>query len=463
MNVWWLSKNNPPEGVDFARAAALSQTGRGDLVFVEGPKAPRARDASGRRMYLVCDGNPPARIPRHVMGVLPKDASVLNAMAQLYREMRQSFELGDMLITSLGEKDQQIKHNRRQLLANSRRYNAIVQNANDIIFIVGRTGRITFCNEKFTRCLAVGGTSPVGTSITRYAVEEDRSELGKALARGFDECAPVRLEVRMPLASGRVGILSLLFTPLVEEGRAYALSVIGRDVTELRAMQKRLAIQAGDLSQMMNGLAHELRNPLTVIGAYVRRLVRSPGEDKRKWDEALSGIYSSIGRIEAMIERVEAYERLVGMDAACVPLDLEKLVTSTVAEAGAGIPVEIDAQSDVRALGDEEHVRTALVRILENALQTSTPKVVVKVWHDDAYAYVSVRDFGPGVKDKVQTILSPFYSTDPMKIGLGLTEARIAMVKIRGDLEVVRQAGPGAVFTLKLLLDMRKSERPERS
>jgi C4-dicarboxylate-specific signal transduction histidine kinase len=100
-------------------------------------------------------------------------------------------------------------------------------------------------------------------------------------------------------------------------------------------------------------------------------------------------------------------------------------------------------------------VRVAFSRVLENAVETGTPEIAVKITRDESYAFVAVRDFGPGVRDKVQTIFAPFYSTDPMKTGLGLTEARIAMVKIHGELEVVRQAEPGAVFTLKILLDRR--------
>jgi K+-sensing histidine kinase KdpD len=46
-----------------------------------------------------------------------------------------------------------------------------------------------------------------------------------------------------------------------------------------------------------------------------------------------------------------------------------------------------------------------------------------------------------------------------MKVGLGLTEARIAMVKIGGDIEVIPQANPGAIIILKILLDRRHIAR----
>jgi PAS domain S-box-containing protein len=389
------------------------------------------------------------------MGVIPMDASVINAMAMLYNEMKQSFEVGDMLIRSLGEKETAIQEKQRLMLMESRRYNAIIRNANDLIFTLGPAGKITFCNKTFREYLEDKKTSVLGRTFMDFVVEEDRPDLDTMVGRGFRKGVPVRLEVRLNLLTGRTGIFSLLCTPLEEDGRIYALSVIGRDVTNIRSMQRRLTIQANDLSQMMNGLAHELRNPLTVIGAYIRRLERDKGEKTRKWEEALSGIYSSIGRIEGMIEHVERYEKLVRMEPACCQVDLCGLIRQAVREIGTTVPVRIHAPDELHAFCDADHVRVAFSRVLENAVETGTPEIAVKITRDESYAFVAVRDFGPGVRDKVQTIFAPFYSTDPMKTGLGLTEARIAMVKIHGELEVVRQAEPGAVFTLKILLDRR--------
>ncbi|RLA97732.1 MAG: hypothetical protein DRG37_07640, partial [Deltaproteobacteria bacterium] len=56
-------------------------------------------------------------------------------------------------------------------------------------------------------------------------------------------------------------------------------------------------------------------------------------------------------------------------------------------------------------------------------------------------------------------IFTPFFSTDPLKIGLGLAEARMAMVKIVGEVSVKPKSEPGAIFMLKIPLDRRLSER----
>jgi PAS domain S-box-containing protein len=459
MDAYWLGNSSPPEGSDVHHVHALEDTKDSCLLFVDDPKAVKGKKTGSRRIYLVHNGKSPNRMPLAIMGVIPKDAAVIRAMATLHNEMRESFEVGDMLIESLNEKDLTIKEKQRLILRDSKRHNAIIKNANDLIFILGPAGKIMFCNDTFKHYLQGTGASIMGRAFADFVVEEDRQYLETMLEKGFINNVPVRSEVRMLLLSGRTGIFSLLSTPLEEEGQIYALSVIGRDITDIRAMQRRLTIQANDLSQMINGLSHELRNPLTIIGAYIKRLEREKGEKTRKWEQALSGIYSSIRRIEDMITRIEQYEMLVRMEPSCSQVDVCKLICQAVSAFAPPIPVRINAPKDIHAFCDTEHVRIAFSRILENAIETGTHEVIIDISCDKSFAMISVRDFGPGVRDKVQTIYAPFYSTDPMKTGLGLTEARIAMVKIHGDIDVVRQADPGAIFTLKVLLDRRMKPR----
>jgi PAS domain S-box-containing protein len=459
MDVYWMGAIFPPKGVVLKHVHSLEETEDSCLLFIDNPKTLKGKDTGSRRIYLVHEGMAPKKRPSSVMGVIPKDWAVINAMAMLYNEMRESFEVGDMLIRSLGEKDLTIKEKQRVILRDTRRHKAIIKNANDLIFILGPSGKIMFCNDTFKNYLEEKETSILGRSFVEFVVEEDRSNLDAMLDKGFTKGVPVRAEVRMSLMGGRTGIFSLLSTPLEEEGRIYSLSIIGRDITDIRAMQRRLTIQANDLSQMINGLSHELRNPLTIIGAYIRRLEREKGENTRKWEQALSGIYSSIKRIEDMITRIERYEMLMKMEPSCSQVEVCGFIRQSVSIFESPIPLRVNAPKKINAFCDPEHVRVAFNRILENAVETGTPEVIIDISRDINYAMISVRDFGPGIKDKVQTIYAPFYSTDPMKTGLGLTEARLAMVKIHGEIDVVRQADPGAIFTLKVLLDRRFKSR----
>lgn len=459
MDIYWLSDKRPPRGVKAQLVSTIEETPEGCLLFIEDPMLLKKKTAGSRRIYLVNECGPCRKIPPSVMGVIPKDASVINSIIMLYNEMRESFEVGDMLIRSLGEKDLTIKEKQRIIIRDSRRHNAIIKNANDLIFILGPKGKIIFCNDTFKRYFENEKIRVIGKRFMDLVVDEDRKNLDSMIEKGISKGVPVRTEVRLKILGGRTGIFSLLSTPLKEEGSKYALSVIGRDITDIRSMQKRLTIQANDLSQMINGLSHELRNPLTIIGAYIRRLEREKTEKSGKWEQALSGIYLSIRRIEDMISRVERYESIVKMEPSCMQVELCSLIRQCISALSPSIPVKVDTPKSLHAFCDAEHVRVAFTRILENAIETGTNEVVVDISHDMNYALISLRDFGPGIRDKVQTIYAPFYSTDPMKTGLGLTEARIAMAKIHGEIDVISQANPGALFTLKVLLDRRLRSR----
>jgi len=317
-----------------------------------------------------------------------------------------------------------------------------------------------FANETMKKYLSTGGALLAGRPLEGFVVAEDRQAVAGMIRRGFVDGAPSKIEARLLLARGAAGIFSLMSTPLVEDGRIYALSVIGRDITDIRAMQHRLSLQARDLTLMMNGLAHELRNPLMVIGAYMKRIgkkekVMSPESLHR----ALSGIDSSVGRIEGMIERIEAYEAMVNLGVNYGEVNVRGLVEETL---GAGpVAAGISGEEELTVYSDGSHIRAAFGRIVENAVEAGSDRLDIGLSRADGYALVSIRDYGPGVTGDVNELFAPFYSSDPMKIGLGLTEARIVMAKIGSSIEVVPRANPGAVFTLKILMDRRNAARQD--
>jgi PAS domain S-box-containing protein len=457
MDVYWLG--SPPEDLDLLQVDCLEDSNDNCLMFIEDPRDIAGKETGSRRIYLACSGHGPEDIPGEIMGVIPRDTSVIKAMTMLYIEMRHSFEIGDHLIRSISEKDLAIQEKQQQLIKDSKRHNAIIKHANDLIFILGPTGKIMFSNETLKQYLGEKEEHLSGSSFIDYVLKDDHASLTQMITKGFARGVPARSEVRLYLASGRTGIFSLLSTPLEENGRIYALSVIGRDITDLRAMQHRLGLQANDLSQMINGLSHELRNPLTVIGAYIRRLEREGEKKTRKWEQALSGIYSSIRRIEDMIARIERYEGIVKMDRSCVEIEVCDFVRQTISRLTLSVPVRVSAPPRIAAFCDPEHVRIAFTRIMENAVETGTPEIQVSISGSDGYAHVSIRDYGPGVRDDVKAIFAPFFSTDPMKTGLGLTEARIAMAKVGGDIQVVPWSDPGASFTIMVPLDRRMKSR----
>lgn len=460
MDIFWIGHTSPPDDLELTVVDSLDMVPDNALVFIGDRSCIPWSDIRGQRVYIVSDLPISSPLPDQVIGVIPNDPEVIIAIATLYSEMRESYDIGDKLIKSLNEKERAIAEKQKTIIRDSKRYNAIISNATDIIFLLGPAGKIIFCNETLERNFEGESLPLIGKSFIDSVMEEDRESLAEMLKKGFSSGVPVKAEVRLQPEGGKIGIFSLMSTPLAEDGHIYALSVIGRDITDIRTMQHRLSIQAHDLTLMINGLSHELRNPLMVIGAYIKRIEKEDIDNKSsKRSRALSGIHSSIKRIEDMIVRIEQYEAMVNMKPCYAEVSLLRLVREVSSTYEYLVSIVIDADDDIVAFSDYEHIRKAFLRILENAVETGTDRVHISVSRENSYGYISVRDYGPGIKDDLETIFAPFYSTDPMKTGLGLTEARITMAKINSSVEVVPQAEPGAVVALKILLDRRYSSR----
>lgn len=460
MDIFWIGKTAPPGGFNLKRAATLKDVPNDALVFVNAKDFTLDSDIVFKRVYLVSDQPTTSPFPDGVEGIIPPDARVIKAISNIYREVLESYDMADTHIDSLSEKNLAIKEARSRFSGDGRRFKDIINNSTDLIFVLGPSGKIMFCNDTMKQHLAEDNQTLIGKSFVDFIIDEDRDFWEKTIENIFLKEESSKTEVRLHLTSGKTGIFSFIGSPLVEDGRIYALSVIGRDVTDIRAMEYRLSAQPKDLALMIDGLAHALRNPLTVIGVYIRRFERqNRSKDKKEKYGPISRMVSSVTRIENMVSQIERYESIVSMNVSFSRVNLTHLVKDAVSSLDLPLLVNIKDEQDILAYTDSDHIKVAFSRILENTIDTGSLKVEVHLFKDKTYAYIAIRDFGYGVEDDPQTIFAPFYSTDPMKVGLGLTEARIAMVKIGAEIEMVPQAEPGAIFILKVLLDRRNKPR----
>lgn len=456
MKIYWAGSTPPPEGLPFIQVANLDDLHEHALVFIDDPTLINDDIDTPARIYLVTEDATLQDVPEEVAGIVPRDIRAIQAIAELYRETRDMFSIGDKLIASLTEKNQAIQEKQAALLHESKKHTAIIKHASDLIFLLGSSGKIMFCNDTTTEYLCPD-ESAVGKAFADFAVAADRENVHTLLAAGFQEGHPSHLDVRLNLASGKTGIFSLMTTPLKEHRHVYALSVIGRDVTEMRAMQTRLAIQAKDFECMTKGLAHELRNPLTILGAY---LIKMGAEDhSREFQPKYEAMMSSLTRIEHMVARIERYESIANQKSCFTRVEIGRLIQEATESPEFPVPVTIKIWDETCAYTDPLLLKIALNRALENAVECGSPAIEVHSSRHEGYAYIMVRDYGPGIQEDPKAIFAPFFSTDPMKVGLGLTEARLAMVKIGGEIELIPQADPGAIFLFKLHLDRRQIPR----
>jgi signal transduction histidine kinase len=271
-----------------------------------------------------------------------------------------------------------------------------------------------------------------------------------ALLALFTRPHEVMLDVKLP--KKRIATGTGLTLP---DGRRL---VILRDITEQHDLDARR-------ESLVATLAHDLRNPLTGISAYLDLVVQS-GAITDEQREFLTRAHLTTARLyEVLDELVELAWIESGMPFRHGAVELGAVIEraladlSPVAEAK-HITFAVAIQQPMpRVMGDEVRLAHALKQLLNNALQFSDPETLIAVhgWGDTHTALVSIADQGFGIApDEIDQIFDRFYRSKDVRVqalpgaGLGLTTARRILQRHGGALDVHSIVDKGTTFTLSL-------------
>jgi signal transduction histidine kinase len=256
----------------------------------------------------------------------------------------------------------------------------------------------------------------------------------------------------------------------MREGLERMASQVEVVVARLQQSQQQAlrAEQFAAVGQLAAGMAHELRNPLTVM----KVLVQS-GLERVDWDlldqSDLTILEEEITRMEKLIQTFLDFARPPRLERQVV--DLRESVSSTVEVLRPradqlGVTIQC-TQPDVPLLAtvDQSQIRQLLLNLLLNALDavpsggnvwvTSRPEPNANA---DAgppglaeHVAVEVADNGCGLpNDLGEKIFDPFISTKVTGIGLGLSISRQIVEAHGGTITAQERLGGGAWFTVRL-------------
>jgi signal transduction histidine kinase len=214
------------------------------------------------------------------------------------------------------------------------------------------------------------------------------------------------------------------------------------------------------LDHMMEGVVHELRNPLTSIGGFARRVLESLSEEdpNRKY---MLIIIDEVSRLEKMIRH------LVELKTAAISYKEPENLNAVLEEVrdrfqpwceAEGIQMETDLRDDLPAVSmDRENMKLAISHIVENSIEAmgGMPRKILSISSrvDEGRVQVSIADTGRGIpKDKIKYLFDPFFTSKTSGPGLGLTLALRIIQEHRGTLSVESEPGKGTDFTLRLPL-----------
>ncbi len=362
----------------------------------------------------------------------------------------------------------------RELTRSNARMQALLAGVPDVMFRVDRWGR-------YLDAHAPAGSRPddgpalVGRTIQDHLPREDADGMLAAIARALDSGAVEIFEHSSPLACG----LHAFEARIVRSG-ADEVTVISRDVTELRTTQQQLLIaeRRASVGTLAAGVAHEINNPLAFLSAnvdFVAERLRSARAaagsgagsappSTAQHDEllaALADAQEGARRVRDIVRDLGTFSRV---DPQPEPMELQPVLEYCIQMAANQIcrratlvrcfepTPTVCASAGPLSEVFLQLLSNAAQAIPEGAAERNSIRVSTRCG-GDGRAVVEIADSGVGIAPEHLTrVFDPFFSTRPIGAGtgLGLAICHGIVTSLGGEIGVESRPGEGSTFRVVL-------------
>jgi PAS domain S-box-containing protein len=361
---------------------------------------------------------------------------------------------------------------RKQAEAHNREQAALLDNANDAIYVTALDCTILYWNRGAERTYGWTSTEALNHKTTELlAADPVATEALIAVLLKQENWSGERWQ--MTKDGRKMEMFTRLTLVRNEQGQPRSIFAIDTDITEKKQLETQFlrAQRLESIGALASGIAHDLNNILTpiIIGApLLREMTRD--ETSR---QLLTTMESSALRGAAIVKQVLTFAR--GVEGERVPLqprnllwEMEKLAAETFPKS---IRVEADAAADLwLVLGDATQLHQALLNLCLNArdamprggvLTLQAANIVLSKEEADkmpgaqpgSFACLRVTDTGTGMPPEIEAkIFEPFFTTKGVGkgTGLGLSTALGIVRSHGGFIRVASRVGQGTTFELYL-------------
>ncbi|RJS88997.1 PAS domain S-box protein [Candidatus Bathyarchaeota archaeon] len=232
-------------------------------------------------------------------------------------------------------------------------------------------------------------------------------------------------------------------------------------LVEERTKRLREAERLAAIGQLAAILGHDLRNPLAVIKNSVFYLKMKLGEGvdpkvrkhleiiDREVDTTnniINNLLDAVRRKPPVLQERDVNEIVLEALQNCSELGkLKKVEVRT--RLGEIPPVKVDP----------DQIKRVFVNLICNAAEAMPEGGVLEISTGmrDGFIEVSFRDTGVGISEEnLKRLFTPFFTTKPKGLGLGLTACKNLVENHGGSIKVESKLGEGSTFTVTLPVEM---------
>lgn len=280
-----------------------------------------------------------------------------------------------------------------------------------------------------------------------------------ALATDYLSVALIVLGVTTSIV-GNIGFIGMVMERMVRQALLSAQEKARQEESSRLIDQMAQLDRRRSVGEIAASLGHELSQPLTNMRLIIDRmhLALQERQDTRL-DRYLQDMDRNTQKASDILDRIRSFIR--SQPRTFEPVDMEHTITEVTAltqnltHNEAVLIVVRQPTQALSVLGDAVQLSQILMNVLRNAIEATAGQAVRRVhiecgWHLNE-VWVTIRDNGPGLSPEVAAQIStPFFSTKPEGLGVGLSISKSIAQQHGGELLVHNHPEGGVLVRLRL-------------
>ena len=336
-----------------------------------------------------------------------------------------------------------------------------VENTNEAFVTIGENHRVIFYNQAAEKIFGFSREEVSGKDLNLILSPQCSRNHRQALQRYLETQIPRRIDHQTELIAtrknGETFPASISFSVSHIDGRPFFTAII-RDLAETQYLKEQVAKaeRLAALGQIVAEITHDIKNPLMIMGAYARQLIRVAQDEESL--RKLNMIAEEVKRLEGLLGEVNDYYLLKSLklekfDIHVVLREICFLARHDCEEKNVQLECRT-AEGGAWVEGDRDKWKQVFLNLIRNGIEALEKggNLSLQSRITGRQVEINIRDNGPGIPANIQAqIFTPFFTTKERGTGLGLPICkRIVESHPGSSIEIISEEGKGTEVKLAL-------------